>query len=81
MPRSKESDTKSGENIKTDHVSLEDFEKLDFRVGEIVSAMPVPSSEKLMKLEIDLGTERRIILSGMQCARLLWCYQFTDHLH
>jgi len=54
------------QTIKTKHVSLEDFEKLDLRVGEIVSARPVSGSEKLMKLEIDLGTERRVVLSGMR---------------
>jgi len=63
---SKEPDAKSGEIAKAKQVSLEDFEKLDLRVGKIVSATPVRGSEKLMKLEIDLGTERRIILSGMR---------------
>ena len=66
MPCSKESNTESGENIKAKRVSLEDFEKLDLRVGEIVSARLVQGSEKLMKLEINLGTERRVILSGMR---------------
>jgi len=56
----------SRETIKAKQVSLEDFETFDLRVGEIVSAKPVPGSEKLMKLEIDLGTERRVILSGMR---------------
>lgn len=54
------------ETIKVKQVPLKDFEKLDFRVGETVPARPVPSSEKIMKLEIDLGTELRIILSGMR---------------
>lgn len=66
MLDSKEPDAKSGEIAKAKQVSLEDFEKLDLRVGKIVSATPVRGSEKLMKLEIDLGTERRIILSGMR---------------
>jgi len=66
MPCSKEPDMESGETIKAKQVSLEDFEKLDLRVGEIVSARPVSGSEKLMKLEIDLGTERRLVLSGMR---------------
>ena len=47
-------------------ISIKDFEKLDLRVGEIVSASAVSGSDKLMKLEIDLGTERRTILSGMR---------------
>jgi len=56
----------SRETIKAEQVSLEDFETFDLRVGEIASAKPVPGSEKLMKLEIDLGTERRVVLSGMR---------------
>jgi methionine--tRNA ligase beta chain len=51
---------------KINSILLKDFEKLDLRIGEIVSAEPVKGSDKLMKLEIDLGTERRIVLSGMR---------------
>jgi methionyl-tRNA synthetase len=66
MPCSKASDAESKEDTNTKQISLEDFERLDLRIGEIISATPVPGSEKLMKLEIDLGTERRVILSGMR---------------
>lgn len=66
MPCSRETDTECRETIKAEQVSLEDFETFDLRVGEIVSAKPVPGSEKLMTLQIDLGTERRVILSGMR---------------
>lgn len=45
---------------------MDDFEKLDLRIGEVVSASAVPGSEKLMKLEIDLGTHHRVVLSGMR---------------
>jgi methionyl-tRNA synthetase len=46
-------------------VSYEDFDKLDFRVGKILKAEPVPNSKKLLKLEIDLGFEKRQVVSGI----------------
>jgi len=47
-------------------VSFEEFQKLDLRVGKIVSAEPVEGSSKLLKLKVDLGTEHRQILAGIQ---------------
>lgn len=46
-------------------VTFDDFEKLDIRVGQILSAEPVPKSNKLLKLEIDFGFEKRTIVSGI----------------
>ncbi len=46
-------------------VTFDDFEKLDIRVGQILSAEPVPKSSKLLKLEIDFGFEKRTIVSGI----------------
>ncbi len=45
--------------------SIEDVERLDLRVGQIVSWMPVQKSKKLLKLEVDLGFEKRTIVSGI----------------
>lgn len=47
-------------------IDIADFSKIDIRVGEILSAEPVPKSTKLLKLQIDLGErESRTILSGI----------------
>jgi len=46
-------------------VSIDDFMKLDIRAARIVSAERVPKSRKLMKLEVDLGTERRVLVAGI----------------
>ena len=47
-------------------VGIEDFAKLDIRVGEVLSAEPVPKSSKLLRLEIDLGEQvPRVVLSGI----------------
>jgi methionyl-tRNA synthetase len=55
-----------GEERMVDFVSMDHFKKLDLRVGEVVSAAPVKGSDKLMRLEVDLGSERRVILSGIR---------------
>lgn len=50
-----------------DIIVYEDFAKCDIRVGTIMSAVPVPKSNKLLQLEVDFGEEigKRIILGGI----------------
>jgi methionyl-tRNA synthetase len=48
-----------------DRISIDDFMKIDLRVARIVSAERVPNSKKLMKIEIDLGSERRTLVAGI----------------
>ncbi len=50
-------------------ISFEDFEKLDIRVGTIVSVTEVEKSKKLMKLMVDLGDHTRSILAGIKQER------------
>jgi len=45
-------------------VSLEEFQRLDLRIGAIKNAEPIPGSDKLFKLTIDLG-EMRTIVAGL----------------
>ena len=46
-------------------IQYDDFAKLDLRVGKIISAEKVEKADKLLKLEIDLGFEKRTIVSGI----------------
>ncbi len=50
-------------------ISIDDFAKVEMRVGEVVVAERIPKADKLLRLEVDLGTEpgmgRRQILSGI----------------
>jgi methionyl-tRNA synthetase len=46
-------------------ITYDDFTKLDLKVGTIVSAEKVQKADKLLKLEIDLGFEKRIVVSGI----------------
>lgn len=49
------------------NIPIEDFFKVDIRVGEIISAVPVPKSEKLVKLDVFFGPEvgHRTIVAGI----------------
>ena len=46
-------------------IEFDDFAKLDLKVGTILSAEKVEKADKLLKLEVDLGTEKRTIVSGI----------------
>lgn len=50
-------------------VSMADLEKLDIRVGTIVSVEEVPQSAKLFRLTVDLGDRRLRILAAMKNER------------
>jgi methionyl-tRNA synthetase len=46
-------------------VSIDDFMKIDLRVAKVLAAEKVPNSRKLMKLQIDVGTEQRTLVAGI----------------
>jgi methionyl-tRNA synthetase len=46
-------------------ISIEDFAKVDMRVGEILSAEPIPGAKKLLKMMVDIGTEVRQVCAGI----------------
>lgn len=50
---------------KPELVSIEDFTKLDLRVGRIVEAETIPKSRKLIKLTIDIGGEFKQAVAGI----------------
>jgi len=50
-------------------IAIDDFEKLDIRVGTIESVTDVPNSKKLMKLTVDFGDHSRTILAGIKPER------------
>jgi len=56
--------TTNGDNLKAEIV-YDDFSKLDLRVGKIVNAEKVEKADKLLKLEVDLGFEKRTVVSGI----------------
>ena len=46
-------------------ISIDDFAKIQLRVVKVLAAEPVPKTEKLLKLTVDLGDEQREIVSGI----------------
>ncbi len=46
-------------------IQYDDFSKLDLRAGTVTACEKVAKADKLLKLEIDLGTEKRTIVSGI----------------
>ena len=46
-------------------ITIDEFMKIDIRVARVTSAERVPNSKKLMKMNIDLGTEQRTIVAGI----------------
>jgi methionyl-tRNA synthetase len=47
------------------HITIDDFIKVDLRVAQILVAERVPKADKLLRLEVDLGYEKRQILAGI----------------
>jgi methionyl-tRNA synthetase len=46
-------------------ISIDEFKKVDIRVGEIRSAEKVPDADKLLRLAVDFGDEQRQVVSGI----------------
>ena len=46
-------------------VSFDDFDKMDIRTATVLAAERVPKTDKLMKLSIDTGIDKRTIVSGI----------------
>jgi methionyl-tRNA synthetase len=49
----------------TPQIAIDDFVKVDLRVAQVVVAERIPKADKLLRLEVDLGYEKRQILSGI----------------
>src|SRR6266853_262515 len=50
-------------------ISFAELERIDIRVGTILSVVAVACSNKLLKLTVDFGDHRRFILAGMKQER------------
>jgi len=46
-------------------ISFEEFQKLDLRIGKIISAERVEGSKNLVKIQIDFGSEKRQAVAGV----------------
>ena len=46
-------------------ISIDDFAKVELRVGQVKAAEKVKGADKLLRLEVDLGTEVRQVVAGI----------------
>lgn len=46
-------------------ISIDDFFRVELRVARVLAAEPVKGANKLLKLQLDLGTEQRQVVSGI----------------
>lgn len=47
-------------------ISIDEFKKLELKVATIIRAEPHPNADKLLVLQIDLGSEERQIVAGIK---------------
>lgn len=50
---------------QTSTISIDDFKKVELRIAKVLHCEPVPKSEKLLKLQVDVGGEQRQIVAGI----------------
>ncbi len=49
----------------SEFISFEDFKRMDLRIGKIVHAEKVPGTDRLIRLEVDLGSGKRQLIAGI----------------
>lgn len=61
-PEKKEKET---ETEQKEEITYDDFMKLDLRVAEVIQAEKMKKADKLLRIQLDLGTEKRQVVSGI----------------
>lgn len=54
--------------VEKQYISIEDFAKIDLRIAKILHAESVEGADKLLRLELDLGEEKRQVFAGIKSA-------------
>jgi methionyl-tRNA synthetase len=69
-PSSQSSPAKEGEKPASgsEHISIDDFAKVDLRIARIVKAESVEGADKLLKLTLDIGSGTRTVFAGIKSA-------------
>ena len=53
------------EEVKEEYITIDELDKVKLKVGQIVNVERIEKADKLYKLTVDLGTEKRTIVSGL----------------
>jgi len=48
-----------------ENINFEEFQKIDLRIGKIIEAERIEETDKLLKLKVDLGGEKRQLVAGI----------------
>ena len=65
-PAKPQSDTSASSSKDEDNrIGIQDFQNVELKVAKILTAERVPKSNKLLKLQVDLGAEQRQIVAGI----------------
>ncbi len=56
---------KNEANVEKPIIPFKEFQKLDMRIGKVLTAERVPNSRNLIKLQVDFGSEQRQAVSGL----------------
>lgn len=59
--KEKDDDNQTGKNV----ITIDDFAKVEFKVAEVIQAEKVEKADKLLKMQLDIGTETRQVVSGI----------------
>lgn len=46
-------------------IKFEDFQKLDIRIGKVIEVLKVENADKLYKLQVDFGSEKKQVVAGI----------------
>ncbi len=46
-------------------INLQDFKRLELRVGQIRAAQQIPGARRLLQVQVDLGQEQRTLVAGL----------------
>lgn len=63
--KKKAEEAKQAEEKQNTEISIEDFEKVNLVVGQILEAKKHPKADKLLVFKVDIGSEVRQIVSGI----------------
>jgi methionyl-tRNA synthetase len=64
-PQSQAEEKKEEKATESDEITIDDFMKVDLRVATVTHAEPVKKADKLLKIQLDLGYEKRQVVSGI----------------
>ncbi len=64
-PKEEEDEEQKPADNQSEEIAIDDFMKVDMRVAEVVEADKHPKADKLLRLQLDLGSEKRQVVSGI----------------